>query len=1054
MFVDFFIKRPIFASVCAIVFVIAGAICIPTMPVAQYPNIAPPRVGVTSSYTGANATTVESGVTTLLEQQINGAEGVKYITSNSGNDGVSTINITFNLSRDIDLAAVDVQTPVSAIQGRLPDEVKRTGVSITKSNSDFVMAIGFGSENHVYSPAFLSNYADVYVRDALKRVKGVGDAQIFGERKYSMRIWLDPDRLARRGLTAQDVVQAVAEQNAQVPAGEIGQQPVRNDQTFQMSVRAIGRLSSPRDFENIVVRASGSNLVRLKDVGRVELGAEDYSSLVRFRGQDAVGIGIFKRAGANAIDISSGVTAEMKRLQRRFPPGLHWETAFDTTLAVRESIREVLFTLAQAILLVVIVIFVFLQQWKSVIIPAITIPVSLIGTFMFMKIFGFSINTLTLFGLTLATGLVVDDAIVVIENISRFVQDKGMEPHRAAWAAMKEVTGPVIAISLVLAAVFIPVAFFPGSTGLLYRQFALTIAFSVAISTFNALTLTPALSALWLSNQQTELAFFRYFNRFLDAVRAGFCSLLTLVLRWRAVALVLFALSLVCTYWLYKALPSSFVPNEDSGYFLTVVQAPEGVSLNYTIDVLKKIEKEFAKMPEIESGFGVAGFGFNGNGSNTAIVFASMKPWHERLGMQHSLDSVINRLRAPLARITEARVVPLNPPPIEGLSNFGGFDFQLEELGGMDIQDFAKITRDFCRQANQLKEIAPFSVYSAFNASTPQLVVEVDRDKAKSLNVNVGDVFSTLQTYLGSAYVNDFDMNNRVYRVYVQADEQYRSNPKDIDRFYVRSAGGQMVSLSSLVKVTRTVAPQTIFHYNLFRSAGINGSAAQGVSSGQAMSAMEKLAQRILPAGMSYEWSSVSLEELEAGGSAMVLFVLGLIFVFLVLAAQYESFTDPFIILFSVPLAMLGALLAQYLAHLENDVFCQIGLLMLIGLACKNAILIVEFANHLQDEGLPPMQAVIRAAEIRLRPILMTSLAFIFGILPLVFAQGAGAASRHSLGTAVCGGMVVSTIFSLFVVPVIYVTVSFIRPRRKKTRPVEVPSELPYVGDLSSVEKV
>jgi HAE1 family hydrophobic/amphiphilic exporter-1 len=1049
MFVDFFIHRPIFASVCALIFVIAGAICIPTLPVCEYPNIAPPQVAVSSSYIGANAATVESAVTTLLEQQINGAEGMKYMASTSGNDGSSAITVTFDLARDPDLATVDVQGRVAAIQGRLPSDVQRTGLVVNKQSSDFVMAIGISSKDNRYSTAFLSNYADMYLKDALKRVKGVGDVQVFGLRKYSMRVWLDPDRLARRSLTSGDVIAAVNEQNAQVPAGQIGQDPAPPGQTYQMSVRAVGRLLTPSQFENIVIRTNpDGSLVRIRDVGRVELGAESYSNIIRFKGREAVGLGVMRRPGANAIDISKGVRKEMERLSKRFPPGVEYDTAFDTTIAVDESIREVLITLSQAILLVILVIFLFLQEWKSVIIPAITIPVSLIGTFFFLKLFGFSINTLTLFGITLATGLVVDDAIVVIENISRFVHEKGMAPHAAASAAMKEVTGPVIAISLVLAAVFIPVAFFPGTTGQLYRQFALTIAFSVAISTFNALTLTPALSALWLRGEQTEHPMFHWFNNTLAAIRNGFRTALSVTLGHRRIALTLFALSLGLTFWLYKTLPTSFLPQEDTGWFMVLIQAPEGVSLSYTTDVLKKVEKEIGKAPEIGSCFSLAGWSFTGSNANNGMAFASLKAWQDRKGPEHSLESVINRLRGPFSQITEARVVAFNPPAIMGLGNFGGFVFELVDLSGGSIQDLANATQELCRKANQLPELAMFSVFSPFTASTPELVVEIDRERAKELNVNIADVFNTLQVYLGSQYVNDFDMNNRVYRVFVQADQQFRSNPKDIGAFYVRSQTGDMITLSNLVKVKRGVAAQTISHYNLFRNAEINGSAAPGVSSGQAMKAMENLAARVLPVGMSYEWSGISLEEIEAGGSALVLFGLGLLFVFLVLAAQYESIVDPLIILFSVPLAILGALLAQHAAHLQNDVFCQIGLVMLIALASKNAILIVEFANKLQDTGLSPAQAVTRAAEIRLRPILMTSLAFIFGICPLVFASGAGAASRHSLGTAVCGGMILSTVLSLFVVPIIYVVVASVRPRRK--RPIADVSDELRIDVLSS----
>ncbi|MBX9687784.1 MAG: efflux RND transporter permease subunit, partial [Candidatus Obscuribacterales bacterium] len=764
--------------------------------------------------------------------------------------------------------------------------------------------------------------------------------------------------------------------------------------------------------------------VKIKDLGRVELGAEDYQTMVRYRNREAIGIGVFQRPGSNAIEVAEGVRKEMARISKYFPPGMEYDFAFDTTLAVKESIKEVLFTLVQAVSLVVLVIFVFLQNWRSTLIPFFTIPVSLIGTFAVMKLLGFSINTLTLFGLTLATGLVVDDAIVVLENISRFMEEKSLSPEDSAVAAMKEVSGAVIAISLVLAAVFIPVAFFPGTTGQLYKQFALTIAISVGISTFNALTLAPALSAAWLGHNKKSFYSFIFipFNFLLDLIRRSYRRTLNLVLKLRLLAIVFYLLLLFATYQVFQLVPSAFIPNEDQGYFITIIQAPEGVSVNYTMRVLKHVEKILSRVPEIRSSFGVVGFSFSGNSPNNGIVFSNLKPWHERRSKDQGLDAVIGKVRGSLMSISEATVVPFNPPAIEGLGNYGGFVFELQDLRGSNLKDLADANSALCRQGNSETGLA--GVFSTYRPYSPQLIVEIDRDKAKVLDVALSDLFSTLSVFLGSSYVNDFDLGTRIYRVYVQADQAFRSNPKDIEQFYVRSRRGEMVSLSNLVHVLRTSAPQSISHYNLFRSTEINGAAAPGFSSGQAMLQMEALAKKILPEGMTFEWSGISKEEIESGSKAVLIFSLGLVFVFLVLAAQYESFTDPLIILFSVPLAMLGALLAQYLRGLQNDVFCQIGLVMLIGLASKNAILIVEFANQLREKGLTSLEAVAEAAEIRLRPILMTTLAFIMGILPLVFANGAGAASRHSLGTAVCGGMILSTILSLYIVPVIYVAVS------------------------------
>lgn len=1021
-FVEFFIRRPIFASVCALIIVLAGAISIPNLPLAQYPDIAPPRVNVSANYTGASAQVVESAVTTLLEQQINGITQAKYITSSSGNDGTSSVGITFDLERNIDLAAVDVQSRIASIEGRLPDEVKRTGINIEKSSSAFLLAIGVGDPEGRYSPQFLSNYADIYIKDALKRVKGVGNVQIFGERKYSMRLWLDPVKMARNAISTADVVKAVREQNVQVAAGQIGQPPALSNQQYQLSVRVQGRLKTPEEFENLVIKTgTAGTLVRLRDVGRAELGAEDYQTVVRFRGRDAIGIGVFQRPGSNALEVVQGIREEMHRLERKFPPGMKYEYAFDTTLAVSESIAEVLKTLAEAIFLVVITMFVFLQNWRSTLIPLITIPVSLIGTFACMMALGFSINTLTLFGIVLATGLVVDDAIVVIENISRLMSLHKIGARDAARLAMKEVAGAVMAISLVLIAVFIPVAFFPGTTGQLYKQFALTIACSVSISTFAALTLTPALSALWLGQEHHEArtGFFGLFNKGLGKLTRAYQWSLAQAMRFKVITVMAFVAVVASTWILFKVVPTSFVPNEDSGYFITIVQGPEGASLNYTENVLKQVEKILDATPEIESTFGVGGFSFAGSKPSNGILFSNLKPWHERRRADQQLDAVVNKVRAPLMQITDATVIPFNPPPIEGLGAFGGFTFEIQDLNGTDIEQLAKATAELCKRANQQPELR--GVFSGFAANSPQLLVDVDRNRAKTMGVSLSDVFETLQTYLGSYYVNDIDIGTRVYRVYVQADAKFRSNPKDIRQFYVQASSGAFVALSNLVSVRTVSAPQTISHYDLFRSTEISGSAAPGYSSGQAMQAMERVAAKVLPINMSFKWSGLSLEEIESGSKGMILFALGIIFVFLVLAAQYESFTDPLIILVSVPAALFGAMLSQYARGLQNDVFCQIGLVMLIGLVCKNAILIVEFANQLRDRGIPAEIAVQQAASTRLRPILMTTFAFLMGIMPLVFAEGAGANSRHSLGTAVCGGMVASSLLSLYVVPVIYV---------------------------------
>ncbi|MBW4677225.1 MAG: efflux RND transporter permease subunit [Desmonostoc geniculatum HA4340-LM1] len=1039
MFVDFFIKRPIFASVCAIIILLIGLISIPTLPIARFPEISPTQISVTSNYSGASAEVVESGVTNILERQINGVEGLRYITSSSSNDGTSTITVTFDSSRDKDIAAVDVQNRVSVAQPQLPESVQRTGVQVSKESSNILLAIGLFAENNEYDNTFLSNYADLYLADALKRVKGVSNAQVFGERRYAMRLWLDPNRLASRGLTTQDVANALSEQNIQVGAGRIGQEPAPEGQRYQIDVRAASRLTDTTEFAEIVLKTEDDGtLVKLKDVGRAELGAENYNTFLRFRGNDAIGLGIYQVPGSNALDVARGVKDEIARLAPSFPPGMKYQVAFDTTMFVEESLAEVVKTLIAAVVLVVIVIFVFLQDWRTTLIPALTIPLALIGTFAFVKVFNFSINSLTLFGLTLASGMVVDDAIVVVEQISRFIQDKGISPRRAASESMAELFGAVIATSLVLMAVFVPVAFFPGTTGALYRQFALTIAFSIAISTFLALTLTPSLCGVLLRQEQEAPRWigwlFDLINRFLEWVRSSYERSLTFLTRIKSVVIGLFILSLGMTAWLYTTVPTAFLPDEDEGYFITIIQGPQGVSLQYTSDVMAQVEKEILPLPEVLGTFAVGGFGFSGSTANSGIIFTTLKPWAERSRPDQSVQAIIGKLQGKLLSIPEARVFPVNPPPIQGLGNFGGFVFQLQDRrGNSGLENLVQSMGQLLGRANQTPGLQ--AVFSTFAADTPQLLVEVDRNKAKSLQVSIDDVFSTLQTALGSQYVNDFNLQQRNYRVYIQADQQFRSNPQDIGKLYVRSQKNQMIPLSNLVKVTPTVGAQTINHYNLFRSIEINGSAAPGSSSGDAIKAMEQVSQAVLPPGFGYEWSGTALEEIDSAGLAPLIFGLGLVFVFLVLAAQYENYIDPFIILLSVPLAIFGALIAQSMRGFANDVYCQIGLVMLIGLASKNAILIVEFANQLRDQGLSITKAAIEASQDRLRPILMTAFSTLLGIFPLVTATGAGAGSRQSLGTTVFGGMLIATFLSLFVVPILYIVIKTGTERLIKPKP-------------------
>ncbi len=1037
MVTDVFIRRPVLATVCSVIITLAGAIAIPTLPIGRYPELAPPTVAVSAFYTGANAQAVESAVTTPLETVINGVEGMTYMTSSSTNSGLAQIAVTFEVGRNPDLAAVDVQNRVNQALGRMPVEVRTNGITVTKGSAGFLGAIGFYTDDNRYDSLFISNYLDRYVRDALKRVPGIANVIIFGERRFAMRLWLDPNKLAGRNLTATDVVNALREQNVQVAAGSVGAQPASADQLFTLSVRAAGRLTEVPEFENIVVKAGKDGaLVRVKDIGRVELGAEDYSSRLRFAGKEASGIGLQLLPSANAIATFRGAMAEMDRLDDQFPPGLKWQLAFDNVVVVQESIVEVLKTLAEAIALVILVMFLFLQNWRSTVIPAITIPVSLVGCFAFVKLLGYSINTLTLFGIVLATGIVVDDAIVVIENIERHISQFGKTAHQAAMDAMREVFSAVIVIGLVLVAVFLPVAFFPGTTGRMYQQFSMTITFAVILSVFNAVTFTPALAALLLEKEtHTHGRFFTGVNKVIDSGTDGYVRLVGSALRWKWVMSIVFVLALGATWWVYRAVPGSFVPAEDEGYFITIVQAPSGSSIEYTTNIMKEVEQVYAKQPEMAGVFSVAGFSFSGAASNNGLMFSRLKAFSERQGKEHSLESILNRVRGQVFGIPGALVIPVAPPAIQGISAFGGFQFEVLDLGGGDINQLASVTRDVAGAGNKSGRVA--GLFSAFTANDPQLLVTIDRDKARSLGLPIREVTDALAVLLGSQYVNDFDFNNRAYRVYVQGDQQFRAKPTDLSQYYARASNGDMVPLSAVVRTTETTAPAVINHFNMFRSTELTGSALPGVSSGQALQTMAEVARATLPTGYDFAWSGLSLEEIKSGSQAAYLFALSIVLVYLVLAAQYESWVLPLIILLGVPLAVFGALSAQLIRGFANDVFCQVGLIMLIGLAAKNSILIVEFAEQLRGQGKSIVDAAVESARIRLRPILMTSFAFILGVLPLAFATGAGAGARNSVGTAVAGGMLASTFLSIFFIPVLYVVIRTIAPGKVRHAHVE-----------------
>jgi HAE1 family hydrophobic/amphiphilic exporter-1 len=1034
--------------------ILAGAICIPTLPVAMYPTLAPPQVTVSCNYVGANADTVEKAVTIPLEESINGVEGMRYMSSTSTNNGASTITTTFDTGYDLDIAAVDVQNRVASVQGRLPAAVNATGITITKANSNFVFGAGFYTRDGRYSNEFISNYLDVYVKDALKRVPGVGDVRIFGERKYAMRVWLDPLKLAARDLTATDVVNALAEQNVEIPAGQLGQPPADSKQAFQIPVRVVGRLTSPQEFDNIIVKNNANGLVLLKDVGHAEVGAEDYSSSLQYNGHAAQGIGVMQLSNANALEVDKQAKAMLKELSKTFPPGLEYAIAFDSTTVVGDSIREVMVTLAEAIAIVILVIFLFLLDWRATIIPAVTIPVSLIGTFAFIKIFGFSINSLTLFGITLATGLVVDDAIVVIENVQRHIAMEHSNPHEATSRAMSEVTSAVIATSLVLIAVFVPVSFFPGTTGILYRQFSLTIAFSIAISAFNALTLSPALSALFLRGEEARphqldflhiapvsrafAGFIHGADRFITWLARTYARAIHVALQLRYVLIVLFFVGLGATVWTYRHVPTGFIPQEDQSFLMVIVQAPPGSSLSYTSALAQRAQAILYQDPDISGAFSVMGFSMSGGSSNAGMMFVSTKPASERRAKGHSAADIVARLSPKLSQLMFAPngglVAIIQPPAVQGVGSYGGFQFMLQDSGGNTLADLDRVAHQIVNEGRRRKDIT--GLLTTFSANDPQELVTIDREKAKAMMVPLSQITDTLSVFMGSQYVNDFDYNNRTYRVYVQADEPFRMKASDLHNFYVRSDNGQMIPLDNLVRVTESAGPPVITHYNLFRAVEIDGSPAPGYSSGQGIAGMEELARKVMMPGMRYEWTGLTLDEIESSGKAVLIFGLGLVVVYLTLSALYESFALPFIILLAVPMAVLGALGLVALRGLSNDVYCQIGLVMLIGLSAKNSILIVEFAEQLRRKGRSIAEAAIEAAELRLRPILMTSFAFILGVLPLVFATGAGALGRRSVGTTIVGGMLLSTVLNLFFIPVLYVILSRILQRRE-----ELPTE-------------
>ena len=1042
----FFVRRPIVAMVISIVTVLIGVVSLLSLPIAQFPQILPPQVNLTTTYTGADALTIEQSVATPIEQQMNGVDRMLYVQSTNGNDGSMNQIVTFDVGTDVDIDNVLVNNRYSQAQPFLPQDVKNFGVTIKKSLAFPLIVISLYAPDERYDAAFLGNYATINVNDALLRIKGVGDIRNLGAGDYSMRIWLKPDVCARLGLTVTDVQNALRAQNVVNPAGQVGAEPAPPGQELTWTVRAQGRLVQPEEFADVVVRENpDGSAVRIKDIARTELGSLNYQQYGTFNGQPAAVIAAFQTPGSNALDVAENIRSTMADLAKRFPPGVAYKISLDTTAPVNAGIREIVETLLIAIALVVLVVFIFLQNWRATLIPLLTVPVSLVGAFAVFPLLGFSVNTLSLFGLVLAIGLVVDDAIVVVEAVEHHIEE-GMSPREATLKAMSEVQGPVVAIALILAAVFIPVAFMSGVTGRLYQQFALTIAVSVLISAFNALTLSPALSALLLRPRGARRGplgklgdgFNRWFGRATD----GYVSVTRMFVRKLTIPVLLLAVIAAGSWALGRKLPSGFIPDEDQGYAVIGVQLPDGASLQRTMAVYDQIDAILDKEQGIRTYNGIAGFSFftRTAASYSGTGFVSFKPWDERKTPDMTAGAILGRINAAFSRIPEARVFAVAPPAIPGISAQGGFSMMLQDKSGGSYEFLAQNVGKFVAEARKRPELA--GVRPNFSPGVPQLFADVDKDKALSEGVAVGEIYNALQTFLGGSYVNDFTRFGRQWRVFVQAEPSYRTGPEDIGQFYVRNLRGEMVPLSSFVKIRRTSGPEYTMRFNLYRSVEIIGTQAPGYSSGQALDALEDVAAKTLPPEMGYSWNALSYQEKVASGSSTRILGLSLVFVFLILAALYESWSLPFSVLLSTPVAVLGAYLGLLSRHFDNNVYAQIGLIMLVGLTAKNAILIVEFAKERLDKGQPLMEAAIEGARVRLRPILMTSFAFIFGCIPLWIAKGAGAGARQMLGTAVVSGMAAASLLGVFLVPPLFVLVERL-VTRKGAAHVPAPEAVP-----------
>ena len=1025
MFSRFFIERPIFAAVVSIIIVIAGLVTMRTLPLAQYPEIVPPTVQVSTHYPGANSQVLAKTVAQPIEEQVNGVEGMLYMTSTCSNSGEYALTVTFEVGTDLDMAQVLVQNRVSVAEPLLPEEVRRQGVVTKKRAVNILLIITMISPDNTYDKLYLDNYATLRIVDELARVDGVGDVMVFGSGKYSMRIWLDPEKLKARGLTTTDVVSAIREQNVQVAAGQIGQPPTPEGQNFQYTINTLGRLEDVAQFEDIIVKTGEEGRVtRIKDLARVELGAQMYDVTAESQGRPVAGVGVYQLPGANALEVAELVRNKMVDLKRTFPEGVDYVIPFDSTMFVDASITEVVKTLLIAIFLVFLTIFIFLEDWRATLIPAATIPVSLIGTFTVMAFFGVSINMLSLFGIVLAIGIVVDDSIVVVENTVRNIDESGLSPKAATIRAMGEVTGPIVATTLVLLAVFVPTAFLGGITGQLYRQFGLTTATATVLSSFNALTLSPALCAILLRPRRGSGNFFvRAFNWTFGKVRNTYYHTLKSVLRRLAVALVLFAIFTAGTLWGFLRLPTGFMPPEDQGYAFVIVQLPDAASRNRTHKVVNEMNTRLEKMPGIKTWVSVTGLSIMdfAIASNMAFFWVVYEPWEMRTTAEVSQDAIVGRLWEGFADIEDALIFAMVPPAISGLGHVGGFQMQLQDRGDLGLGVLEKMAWEMVGEANAQSGVQ--GAYTTFRANVPQLYVDINRTQTKTLDIPLSRVFNTLQAYLGAVYVNDFNRFGRTYQVRVQADTPYRADIDDIRRLEVRNRFGEMIPLSTVVSVEDTVGPQLITRYNMYPSAAIYGSAAPGYSSGDALGLMETMASAKLPQEMGYEWTGMSYQERTSGRQASYIFALAVIFVYLVLCAQYESWSIPVSVILSVPLAVFGTVAAVTLRGMDVNVYTQIGIVLLIALACKTSILIVEFAKTKRASGQEIREAALEAARLRFRPILMTALTFIWGVFPLVIASGAGAGSRQALGTAVFGGMIAATSLLIFFVPAFFVLI-------------------------------